>query len=183
MLLPGAENYTEITPEEFEQYTLDMLKKVTDGLEDVVFEHDVIIDTYDGSYQIDGRISYKALGCNIVMLVECKKYSGPVKREHIQILYDKVRSTGANKGIFVTTSYYQSGAYDYAKAHGIALLVIADGKINYEIRSRQKISEDMYPKGMPKFITIWQEKSGENSIRSAVVDGTQYFKEFLVTEI
>lgn len=117
------------------------------------------------------------------MLVECKKYSGPVKREHIQILYDKVRSTGANKGIFVTTSYYQSGAYDYAKAHGIALLVIADGKINYEIRSRQKISEDMYPKGMPKFITIWQEKSGENSIRSAVVDGTQYFKEFLVTEI
>lgn len=56
MLLPGTENYTEMTPEEFEQYTLDMLKKVTDGLEDVVFEHDVIIDTYDGSYQIDGRI-------------------------------------------------------------------------------------------------------------------------------
>jgi len=160
MLIPGRENYTEMMPEEFEQYTLDMLKEVMNGLEDVVFEHDVIIDAYDGSYQIDGRISYKALGCNIVMLVECKKYNGPVKREHIQILYDKVRSTGANKGIFVTTSYYQSGAYDYEKAHGIALLVIADGKINYEIRSRQKMSDDMYPKRMSKFTTIWWNCQG-----------------------
>ena len=178
-LIPGREHYTEMTATEFEKYTLDLLKDYVTGCEDAIFEHNVKVESYDGTYQIDGRISCNVLGCQIVILVECKRYKGPVKREHVQVLKDKIERLGANKGIFVTTSYYQKGALQYAAEHGIALLVITDGKMQYEIRSKREMTEDMYPADMPKFITYWQRQEGENSVRSSLVDGTDYLNEFL----
>ncbi|WP_312444561.1 restriction endonuclease [Lacrimispora sp.] len=182
MFIPERENYTDMSPEEFEKYTLQLLKESIKGLEKVHFEHNIFVNTFDGTYQIDGIIRYNLFGCNYITLVECKKYNGPIKREALQVLHDKVRSIGAHKGIFVTTSYYQSGAYDYAKAHGIALLTIIDGKLNYEIRSQGEIEDYMYPLSLPKYVTIMQEKTSENTTSCKVVDDTEYVREFLIRD-
>ena len=66
------------------------------------------------------------MGVEFKVIVECKRYSTPVPREKVAILNDKVRSLGAHKGILISTCGYQSGAYEYAKKHGIALLQIID---------------------------------------------------------
>lgn len=183
MFIPGKENSMDMTPEEFEKYTLQLLKENIKNLENVYLEHNVSVNAYDGTYQIDGRISYSLCGCDYITLVECKKYSGPIKRIEIQVLHDKIRSIGAHKGIFVTTSYYQSGAYDYAKAHGIALLTITDGKLNYEIRIQGEIKDYMYPSDLPKYMTIMQEKISENIISCKVIDDSDYVREFLEKDI
>lgn len=59
----------------------------------------------------------------------------PVKREDVQVLHDKLRSTGAHKGVVVAASGFQSGALAYAKAHGIACVRLVDGAWTYEARN------------------------------------------------
>lgn len=135
MLIVGKERYTDMTPTEFEHFSLNFLKEQTDMLEDGKFEHNVMMKTYDGTYQIDGKIEFSYKGLKFICLVECKRYRGPIKRENVAALYAKVQSIGAQKGIFITTSYFQRGALLYAKEHGIALITITDEGITYYLRS------------------------------------------------
>jgi hypothetical protein len=110
--------------------------------------HNVIEKTHDGNYQIDGEIKYSAGGVNMLVLVECKHYTGPIEREKIQILHDKMLSINAQKGIFVSTSRYQSGAIEYANAHRIALLSVVDSRFVYHIRSKDiSLEEKVIPPG------------------------------------
>lgn len=127
-----------MTPTEFEKFTISELNNQfnVDGIQNFSFQHNVIKKAYDGSYQIDGEIKFTLMGVDYDTLVECKLYSNPVERKEVQVLYDKIRSTGAQKGIFVTTSSFQSGAIRYAKEHGIALISFVDGKMCYHTRSR-----------------------------------------------
>jgi len=62
------------------------------------------------------------MGVKYKTIVECKKYKSSVKLSHIQVLKDTIISTGAQKGIFISTSSFQSGAMKYDKKHGIALM-------------------------------------------------------------
>ena len=55
------------------------------------------------------------MGVRYVTLVECKHYRSPITREKVQILYDKIRAIGANKGVLISTSNFQIGAIKYAK--------------------------------------------------------------------
>jgi len=91
-------------------------------LQDFTVAHDVRLVGSDGVYQIDVLASYTALGVKMMVLIECKHYSSPVPREKIQILYDKMRSTGAQKGILFSTAGFQDGAIEYALRHKIALI-------------------------------------------------------------
>lgn len=120
-----------ITPTEFEKYCLEVLKGYAEAenLKDFSIEHDVKIPSSDGTYQIDVYAKFTALGVEFKVIAECKRYSSLVPREKVVILADKVRSLGAHKGILISTSGFQSGAYEYAKAHGIALLQIVDKQI------------------------------------------------------
>ena len=120
-----------ITPTEFEKYCLEVLKGYADAenLKDFSIEHNVKIPSSDGTYQIDVYAKFTALGVEFKVLAECKRYSSLVSREKVVILADKVRSLGAQKGILISTSGFQKGAYEYAKAHGIALLQIVDKRV------------------------------------------------------
>jgi restriction system protein len=50
----------------------------------------------------------------------------------VQILADKVRAAGAQKGILFATNGFQRGALEYAQVHGIALVRLVDGALTYE---------------------------------------------------
>jgi restriction system protein len=136
MFPPMANPNLEITATEFERLVRDWILKQGGELTLLEVTHDVKVEAYDSTYQIDVLAKFQAFaGAEFTVLIECKKYRSAVERELVQVLHDKVRSLGAHKGMLFTTSGFQSGAIKYAKAHGIALVSIIDGAATYQTRS------------------------------------------------
>lgn len=161
MFIPTQEHFYDMTPAEFEERSLEILQQQTKGLENLEFKHNEIIKTDDGSYQIDGVIRFDVMGVHFITLVECKHYKDPISREKIQVLYDKIRATGAHKGILISTSNFQSGAIEYAGKHGIALVQITEAGTKFEMRGRVNVIQAYsveYNDGLP-YIGIMQEQT------------------------
>ena len=99
--------------------------------------------------------------CKFKVLAECKKYNKAVSRDKVEILYSRLQSLGMNKGILISTSGFQSGAIQFAKSHGIALIQVSDKSIDFysasannsdlvEIIEKRRFME--YPKYVAKEI-------------------------------
>jgi restriction system protein len=146
---------TEISPTEFEKLVKDFFLEIGGKLKNFRAEHNLKLESNDGNYQIDVYAEFEALNTDIKVLVECKKHKNKIKRETVQILYDKLRATGTHKGIIFSTSGFQSGADKYARKHGIALITVIEGKLTVQTKSKEKteISEE-YLKffDIPKFV-------------------------------
>ena len=122
-----------ITPTEFEKYCMEILCGYAEkeNLIDFTIDHNVKIPASDGTYQIDVYASFMAMGVRFKVLCECKQYSSSVSREKVAVLKDKLQSIGAQKGILLSTAGFQSGALEYAKAHGIALVQVYDRSCDF----------------------------------------------------
>lgn len=130
---PYKEFVTELTPTEFEKYCLEIIQEYAEEekLKNFHIEHNKKIQTYDGVYQIDIYAEFVVLNVQMRMLIECKKYIRPVGRDKVEVLADRLQSSGAQKGILISTSGFQSGAAKYAREHGIALWQIMDKNVIY----------------------------------------------------
>jgi restriction system protein len=115
----------DLTAEEFEQDVMEWLRATGNLLQAFRVSHRERLQGVDGTYEIDIVARFQSLGVEFMVLVECKNHKDPIKREVIQIVYDRIRSTGAHKGIVFSTSPYQKGAIDYAISHGIALFIVS----------------------------------------------------------
>ena len=144
-------DYLNLSPEEFELTVFGFLKDVGSKLDKFEIVHNSIETSHDGTYQIDIKANFEALGTNIKVLIECKKHNSAIKREVVQILRDKMQSLGAQKGIIFSTAKFQSGCIEYAEQHGIALVRIIEGKYTYETKSLDK-SSVRYPVDLPKYV-------------------------------
>ena len=185
MFIPTKEHFYDMTPEEFEKYSLEILKEQTKGLENLEIHHNVIINKNDGNYQIDGMVQFEVMGIRYVTLVECKHYKNAITREKVQVLYDKIRAIGANKGVLIATSNFQAGAIKYAKEHGIALIQIVEADLTYEIRTKPNVimmnaCKSLYNNGKP-YIGIMQIgrncgfyckylRNGDNNLRDFLIE-------------
>ncbi|WP_289355103.1 restriction endonuclease [Paenibacillus sp. S-12] len=125
---PYRKFVASISATEFEKYCLEILNAYAEdeALKDFSILHNQKIQTNDGEYQIDIIAEFVALSVGFKVVVECKRYTRPVEREKFVVLAGKVRSLGAHKGILISTSGFQSGATEYARQHGIALIQIFD---------------------------------------------------------
>lgn len=123
----------DIDPKDFELFCTETLRAYAEqeGLRDFAISHDQKIETYDGVYQIDVFAQYTALGARHKVLVECKRQNRSIERDEAADLYGKIQSTGAQKGILISTSGFQSGTVRYAQAHGIALWQICNRFIRH----------------------------------------------------
>ncbi len=123
----------DIDPKDFELFCTETLRAYAEqeGLRDFAISHDQKIETYDGVYQIDVFAQYTALGARHKVLVECKRQNRSIERDEAADLYGKIQSTGAQKGILISTSGFQSGTVRYAQAHGIALWQICNWFIRH----------------------------------------------------
>lgn len=128
-------NAVDITPEEFEAVTESFLRRLGTPLTNFATSRREHLSGLDGSYEIDITARFEALGATFVVLVECKHHKSPIKRDVVQVLRDRIASTGAHKGMLFSTARFQSGAVEYAQAHGIALVHVADGSTTYVARS------------------------------------------------
>ena len=152
-----------ISPEDFEQTVKSWLVASAGALESFEASHRDVLDGSDGEYEIDVAVRYKAFGgANFLMLVECKKHSNPIKREVVQVLNDKLRAIGAQKGMLVSTASFQKGAHEYAAKHGIALVTVVDGKFAYVLASGAPRPPSL-PLDVPKYAGWLEYRSADGS--------------------
>lgn len=125
--------FIDLSPTEFEEYCLEILKAFAEeeNISNFIITHDEKIKAHDGKYQIDIYAEFTAMGAQFKVLCECKKYKYRVNREKVATLHQKLQSIGAQKGILISTSGFQSGAIEYAKMHGIALIKVSDYHFEY----------------------------------------------------
>lgn len=160
MFIPTYEQVLDMSPTDFELYSMQILENQFKSADKYIIEHNKIIEVDDGNYQIDVYIEFEIFGVKYRTLVECKHYKSSISREKVAVLKDKIQSTGANKGIIISTSNFQSGAIQYATKHGIALVQIVESGMAYEVRNfedlwevRNKTARQIY--GSP-YIGFWQ---------------------------
>ena len=134
-LCTGLYPRPEITPSEFEEFIADQLlgSAASEVSDLVVTLHEKVTGT-DGTYDFDATVRYQFAGMSFLVVVEAKLHKNPIKRELVQVLHQKMQSVGAHKGIMVSASPYQTGAVAFAKAHGIAIVTVAEGRFVFETR-------------------------------------------------
>ena len=136
----------QISPEQYEQHVRIWLESAAGTLQEFSATHRQVLPGSDGEYEIDVVVRFQALQIPFLVLVECKRHGRPIERDVVQVLNDKVRSTGANKGILFSTSKFQSGALEYAVKHGIALIQLIDGNALIMGRSGDPLpGEPLFP--------------------------------------
>lgn len=130
---PFKDFVATISPIEFEKYCMKILQAYAEkeNLKGFSIIHNKNIPSNDGNYQIDIYAEFIAMGVKFKVLVECKRYTHSIEREKVAILANKLQSIGAQKGILISTSGFQSGAAQYAKVHGIALIQIFDNCVRH----------------------------------------------------
>ncbi|MEC0178444.1 restriction endonuclease [Paenibacillus favisporus] len=157
-----------LSSEEFELFVVNYFKK-TYPFAEVTHSEDII--GVDGEYNIDLTVRFQELDVEFLVLVECKHHKYPIKRDYVQILRDRVRSIGAQKGILVSSSSFQQGAIHYAKTHNIALVRVVNDEFMYHTRS----NDGYYNKNIPADFSgdlsaIWVEATSETSLVSKVIE-------------
>ena len=126
----------DISPEQFELQVRDWLENTDDNLTGFSVTHLERLKGDSGEYEIDVVAEFTVFEHAIIkVLIECKKYKSPVKRDVIMILESKIRDSNAHKGMVFSTSGFQSGAIEYASKRGIATVGVQHGHTNYFTKS------------------------------------------------
>lgn len=168
--------YLDITPTQFETRVLDWLRNCDESLTDFSVVHSDTVHGDSGEYEIDIHIEFSIFcGAKMTILVECKRYSNPVKRDVVMVLDSKLRDTGAHKGMIFATAGFQSGAIEYATKRGIALIDVAEGASNYFARSEGvgNISPPPWVK-VPDYIGWLQTSEDGTTVTSSLISTERY---------
>ena len=133
-----------LSPRDFEKHCRDILIGFAEeiGLQYFKIKHDEKIEGHDGTYQIDVYGVFRIAEMEFKLLCECKQHKNPVKRDVVTNLNQKLQSLGCQKGVIMTTSDFQSGAIDFAREHGIALIKVYDYRYDYLSHSSGSTVED-----------------------------------------
>jgi restriction system protein len=179
--MPWNEDPIELTPKQFEHEIRAIIEKSKASLKSFEAKHLEKLRSPEGVYEIDVTARFEALGAEYLTLIECKHQRNPVKREAVQVLYDKVRATGAHKGMLFATTTFQRGAIEYAKAHGIALIRMIEGKTSYETRAYGISPEPPPWVNIPPYVGYFVSLSNEGNIQHTLVSVryTDALNEFL----
>ena len=134
-MIPWDEHRATVTPAEYERVVGELLAAVGRDLPAFQVQNQELIDTPEGGYRIDVTARFSALGAAFLVLIECKDHARRVERADVQVLADRLRATGAQKGMLFSTNGFQKGALEFARAHHIALIRLLEGELTYETRS------------------------------------------------
>jgi restriction system protein len=160
-----------LSPGEFERAVRDLFEAEGVGLSEFQAHHLDKIATPDGTYTFDVTARFQAVGVNFLVIIECKRVTTPIERETVQILHQKQISASAQKSILVSTAPFRFGALEFAKAHGIALILIEDGQLIYEVRSSAARPRQPW---LPTFGFRLEHASSGTKYRSARLGPTHF---------
>jgi len=160
----------ELSPEQFEMEVKRILDTAGARLDSFRATHRQVLSGAEGDYEIDVAVRFEAMGAEFLVLVECKHQKSPVKRQVIQVLADRIRSVGAHKGIVFATAPFQSGALEYAKTHGIALVRIADGKSAWVTKALGVTSEPPPWANIPPYVGWLVQLTAQGLEQHSLID-------------
>lgn len=122
------------TPREFEKLVVQLLQKMGYGGE---IKDSGIVTQYTNDKGIDGVIKEDILGFGRIY-IQAKRYKTDtnIQREEIQKFVGALAVAQSDKGVFITTSDFTKGAYEYvASLNSTAKIVLING---------EKLSEYIY---------------------------------------
>lgn len=171
----------QLTPERFELEVKAILEATGVDMASFQAAHREQLEGIDGVYEIDVTVRFRALGAEFLILVECKHQQNPVKRDVVQILHDRIRSTGAHKGMLFATTTFQSGAIAYATKHGIALVRMAEGASSWATRAAGPPTTPPPWAKIPSYIgwRVCHTQDGNERIRIMSKQDPEHCREFL----
>jgi len=126
------------SPREFEKLVLKLLKEMGYGGQ---IKESGLVTPYTNDGGIDGIIKEDVLGLGRIH-IQAKRYalSSNVGREEIQKFVGALAVVQSNRGVFITTSSFTSGAIEYARSlNGATTLILIDG---------QKLAQYLYDYGV-----------------------------------
>ncbi len=144
-----------LSPHEYELAVKEILDAAGQELRSFESNNLELLVGVDGQYVIDIVARFSALGADFIVLVECKHEKRNVERQDVQVLRDKLQSTGAHKGMIFSVSGFQTGAVDYATVHGIALVQLADGATCWFTKGAGPPSAPPAWAGIPEYVGWW----------------------------
>ena len=153
--MPFIKDILSISPRDFELAVKGILDASGATLTSYESKHLEPLAGPDGEYIIDVVARFSALGAAFVVLIECKHHKRKVERHDVQVLHSKVTSTGAHKGMLFSVSGFQSGAIQYADAHGIALVQLAAGSTSWFTKSFGPGTSPPPFANIPEYIGWW----------------------------
>lgn len=159
----------DISPKEFELVIKKLFDRMAKGLKNYKSVHRENVSGLDGEYEIDITASFEEFGLTFKILIECKHYKRKVEREEFLALHKKMESLGAQKAVLVTSSGFQKGALEYAKAHGMGAIVEQDGQLWH---IEKKVGGHEYPIGPPirTFVLVTLGETGYESEHNLTYD-------------
>jgi hypothetical protein len=148
-----------MSPADFEEFVAELLRAGSPGLENYMVQAHEVIHGVDGDYDFDTTVRFSVLGTDYLVLVEDKRHEHPIKREQVQVLHQKLESVGAQKAVMISTAPFQRGAIEFAKTHGIALVMVSEGRFTFETRAAQpkpvmSREEAREAYGLPTFVAV-----------------------------
>lgn len=111
---------------EYELFVKSVYERLlaAEGVYTIKIQHDVILIGAKGDHQIDLYWEFAVAGIVHKVAVECKDYKRRVTIDRIRAFHDTLEDIGGVKGVFATTSGFQTGALEYAKNCGISPFII-----------------------------------------------------------
>jgi len=171
--MPRIEGPLDLSPREYELAVKDILDGTGMALSEFSSRHLEDVPGVDGSYAIDVTVRFSALGAEFLVLVECKHEKRKVERQAVQVLHDKVRSTGAQKGMLFSVAGFQQGAIEYALVHGIALVQLADGDSSWFTRSAGPPAPPPPWANIPRYVGWWRHGNNMSIMSSEIGEYTR----------
>ena len=113
----------------YEQLAQNIFDQIVnqDRVETIAVEQDVILQGKTVAHQIDVYWKFEQGGIEHQVVVQAKDWASAVKQEQL-FAFNSVLSDlpGQPRGVFVTRTGYQSGAKQFAEAHGIKLFELRE---------------------------------------------------------
>ena len=144
-----------ISPAEFELAVKGILDAAAGSLVNYESAHLETLSASDGDYTLDVTARFSALGADFCVVVECKHHKRKVERQDVQVLHTKLQSLGAQKAMLFSTAGFQSGAVEYADAHGIALVQLSSGTTTWFTKGAGETVAPPPWVHLPKYVGWW----------------------------
>ena len=112
------------TGKAYEKLTQAVFSQIVNqkAVDTIAVEHDVVLQGRTTKHQIDVYWEFEVGGVRYRTVVQCKDWTSPVDQGELLKLKAVLDDLPEQpRGIFVTRTGYQSGAKDFADAHGIVL--------------------------------------------------------------
>lgn len=158
-----------LSPEEYERQVVAWLRITGPSLQHFEVKHLERLSGAGGDYEFDAVAEFTILsGAQIVVLVECKRYSQPVEREKVLSLWARLQDVKAHKAMMFATCGFQSGALEYAKAYRIATVAFVEGSFLYETRAVGPPAAPPGSFGLPEYAGIFMSSENGKITCSAI---------------